>query len=156
MKLTVVNGVEIDLATAIDGLQWEDSLSTAVIISLLTDRRANVGDRLPDGSISDGSIAPDRRGWCGDALADIQGDNIGSRLWLLEREKETEETKRRAIFYCEEALEWLLEDGIASSVEVTAEWSQPERLDVLIVITQIDGTVFNLGLNDITGEAYAV
>jgi len=94
-------------------LASDDSMRTAVIISLFTDRRAEDDDPLPTGT--------DRRGWWADAWPVLEDDRIGSRLWLLAREKQLPEVLRRAREYAEEALAWLLEDGIAARVTVTAE-----------------------------------
>lgn len=95
------------------GLAEDDGLETAVIISLFTDRRAEADDVLPGGD--------DRRGWWGDALAEVEGDRIGSRLWLLSREKQLPQVVARAREYALEALQWLIEDGVASAVDVSAE-----------------------------------
>lgn len=109
------------------GLVTDDSLRTAVIISLFTDRRAADDDRLPD-------AGTDRRGWWADTFAPIEGDLIGSRLWLLSREKQLREAVARAEEYAREALEWLIEDGIAASVIVTASIPRSGwlRLDIEI------------------------
>lgn len=94
----------------------DGGLRSAVIISLFTDRMAEPDDVIPDGS-------DDRRGWWGDTPEPgEQADPIGSRLWLLAREKRTEETRRRAIVYAEEALAWLVQDGVAVRVAVDAQW----------------------------------
>lgn len=158
MKLAILENGTIDLAHGTSGLIKEEGLESAVLISLLTDRRANPDDALPDDDGRVKAIPADRRGWCGDALSeDDNDDRIGSRLWLLVREKQTEETRRRAIHYANEALEWLIEDGIASTIEIEAEWEGIGRLNMLITIYLIDGEVFNLTLNDILGDkAYAV
>jgi phage gp46-like protein len=92
----------------------DDGLTTAVILSLFLDARARPDDELPDGA------AGDRRGWVGDAFA--LEDRIGSRLWLLTRAKQTEETRRRAEDYATEALAWLIEDGLATGITVNAAW----------------------------------
>lgn len=94
-------------------LDADDGLQTAVVISLFTDRRAEADDTLPAGT--------DRRGWWADAWPAVERDLLGSRLWLLDREKQLPEVVRRAREYAEEALSWLLEDGIARRVTVTAE-----------------------------------
>lgn len=101
---------------AVDGasLAQDDGLETAIVISLFTDRRANDDDVLPSGG-------DDRRGWWGDTFAEVDGDRIGSRLWLLAREKQLPEVLVRAKQYAEEALQWLIDDGIARAVYVTAE-----------------------------------
>jgi phage gp46-like protein len=134
-----------DLDLGPSGLAQDDTLTTSVLISLFSDRRARADDPLPNNS--DG----DRRGWLGDALADTEGDRIGSRLWLLKREKQTEETRRRAEEYCREALAWLIDDGLAVRVDVTAEWVAMGILGVEIVIFQADGTAVTQKVNVATG-----
>ncbi|MCA3418093.1 MAG: phage GP46 family protein [Roseomonas sp.] len=100
-----------DLALASTGaLASETALQTAVVLSLFTDARA----RPDDGAEGD------RRGWVGDAFT--PEDRYGSRLWLLKRQKQTEETRRRAEDYANEALAWLVEAKLAISVSVTAAW----------------------------------
>lgn len=96
------------------GLAEEPGLETAVMLSLFTDRRAEDGDALPGGS-------DDKRGWWGDMYAENPGDKFGSRLWLLSREKQTPSVLVRARRYAEEALAWLVEDGIARAVSVSAD-----------------------------------
>lgn len=105
-----------DLSLAGGLLATDDGLETAAIVSLFSDRRANADDPLPAG-------AADRRGWWGDALppGGDDADRLGSRLWLLAREKQTAEVVARAREYAEEALAWMVEDGVASLVEVEAE-----------------------------------
>lgn len=105
-------------------------LTTAVVISLFTDRLAHVDDVLPDPN--DG----DRRGWVFDW--DSSEGHIGSRLWLISREKATEEVRLRVEDYCREALEWLITDDVADSVEIAAAWADnpPSRLDVDVRITR--------------------
>lgn len=125
----------IDLVLNSYDLATEDGLRTAVIISLFSDRRAEADDEIPDGS-------DDRRGWWSDVL--------GSRLWLLARAKEMPNTLARARAYAIEALQWLIDDGVATAVEVTAEWAQRGVLALGVVITLADrdrfDDVFNYAL----------
>lgn len=102
-----------DLMLADGALATDDGLKTAVLISLFSDARASADDALPQ-------PGADRRGWWGDTLSDA-GDEIGSKLWLLSREKTLSSTLERARTAARDALEWLIEDGIASAVEVVAE-----------------------------------
>jgi len=136
-----------DLQLGSGGLAQDDSLTTSVLISLFTDRRARADDPLPAG---DGD---DRRGWLGDALAEIEGDRIGSRLWLLRREKETEETRKRAIDYCREALAWIIEDQLATKIDIAAEWVRPGSglLGLQIVIYRTDGRLERQSVSVATG-----
>lgn len=105
---------------AVDGgqLAQDDGLMTAVLISLFTDRRANDDDVLPQ-------AGADRRGWWGDAYSDDPNDRIGSRLWLLEREKLTEATALKARDIVREALDWMVRQGLVLQVDVTAEIRRP-------------------------------
>jgi phage gp46-like protein len=66
---------------------------------------------------------------------------MGSKLWLLARAKKTPATLLMAKAYVEEALAWLVADGAAGSVTVTAEWVSPgAALGLLVVVTQPDGS----------------
>lgn len=122
-----------DLEVFAGGLVDDDTLRTAVLISLFTDRRASAEDDLPDGA------GGDRRGWIGDALATAEGDRIGSRLWLLKRRKQTEETRLLAEDYCREALQWLVEDGVASAIAVEAAWIRSGVLACQVVVSMPAG-----------------
>lgn len=153
MRLNIFND-QIDIETGYISDVFEDALRSAVIVSLLTDRRANSDDTIPDAPLTNQSIPPDRRGWAGDALADVIGDRVGSRLWLLSRKKQTEETRCLAIEYCQEALQWLMDDKIASSALVKAEWTDGGRLNVGVTIILLNGDSFNTTLT--IGVVYAV
>ena len=109
-------------------------LETAIIISIFSDRRADDEDELPDVDSSD------RRGWWGDLtfdLTDTGRDKIGSRLWLLERSKTSPEVLARAEQYIEEALQWLIEDGVAAKVEVEVERQGIVGSDILAFSVKI-------------------
>ena len=97
-------------------LQGDDGLLTAVFVSLFTDRRANDDDPLPDERVG---VPSDMRGWWGDYI-DAEPDLIGSRLWLLWREKEMPVVVARAEEYAKESLAWLIRDGHVSQLRVTA------------------------------------
>lgn len=102
-----------DLAIVDGDLAEENGLKTAVIMSLFTDARAGKDDILPEGET-------DRRGWWGEMLNDEPIGSFGSKLWLLEREKVVPEVLARAEKYARDALKWLLDEKIASSLEVVA------------------------------------
>lgn len=129
-----------DLALGLGGLERDATLRSQVLISLFTDRRAAPDDPLPE-------PGTDRRGWVGDALATIEGDRIGSRLWLLRRAKQTEETRVRAIGYVREALAWLIEDRLAVRVDVDAAWLRTGTLGCRVKITLTEGGVERLDVD---------
>lgn len=116
-----------DFAVEANDLATDDGLQTAIILSLFTDRRADDSDALPDGQT-------DRRGWWGDAFPTVQGDKIGSRLWLLGREKQMQEVVTRAEEYVREALQWLLDDKVADRVDGTAEITRPGMLGITVKV----------------------
>lgn len=104
----------------------ESTLTRAVLISLFTWRRALTDDRVDDEELF---------GWWGDSYPNIADDRIGSRLWLLRRVKLTDATQRDAEFYASEALQWLLDDGHAISIEIVSEKAEISRLNLRVIIT---------------------
>ncbi|WP_099071041.1 phage GP46 family protein [Nostoc linckia] len=112
-----------DIRVQANDLVSDAGLPAAVIVSLFTDRRAPDDAALPYGDT-------DRRGhWTDTATA-----SVGSLLWLLSREKTLPETAERAREYCETALQWLIEDGIAVDVDVTTALVRPYGLQIRIAI----------------------
>ncbi|MBI1214559.1 MAG: hypothetical protein GC185_01915 [Alphaproteobacteria bacterium] len=132
----------------------DDTLTTAIIVSLLTDRRANADDALPTAP-RPGPLPPDRRGWCGDALAEIEGDRIGSRLWLLARAKPVEETRLLAIDYAQEAMAWMIEDGLATQIDVSAIWAARGYLLLTVETTLPDGSAYSMQVS-VKGASYVI
>lgn len=126
------SGVRVPLeaeALQVFALELEDTLSTAVILSLFSDRRAGPDDVMP-------LHQKDRRGWVGDEFMaedfDPRVDSLGSLLWLCYVTKTTTDVRERARFAAQEALAWMKRDGIASRIEITTEWAG-SRLDRLAV-----------------------
>ncbi|MGH7113986.1 MAG: phage GP46 family protein [Stellaceae bacterium] len=100
----------------------DQTTASAMLFSLFTARRARPDDRVPDAA-AEWSAPPSfvaRGGWCGDCL-DGAARLVGSRMWLLAREKESERTREQAESYVAEALDWLnVERNLA--VQVTVRW----------------------------------
>ena len=118
-------GIEV-LATW--AVELEDTLQTAVILSLFTDRRAGPDDVLP-------RRATDRRGWVGEEFFGTglrAGDAWGSALWLVHTGKAVPAMLEQARFAAQEALAWMVRDGIASRIEVSTSWvgARADRLAV--------------------------
>lgn len=122
-----------DWAMSGPSLQSGKDLYTAVLISLFTDRVANQGDAIPDGS-------GDPRGWC----LDDPTHPIGSRLWLLDRSKQTQETLANANDYVAEALKWLIDDGVVAKFDILCEWTKPSMLGIAITAYRTNGTTESL------------
>ena len=106
-----------------------DSLSRAVVISLLTWRRADTGD------VYDGS---NKYGWWGDTYPVEPGDKIGSKLWQLLRRKLTDDVIAEVEELSRDSLQWMIDDGICSNVDVSVERSEINRVNISVVLT-VDG-----------------
>ena len=126
-------GFGADVALAGGALVGDDGLETAIILSLFCDARAKPDDVLP---VAGG----DRRGWWGDVFGGAGNDDaIGSRLWLLSREKITGQVLVRARGYAQEALQWLIDDRIVTSLDVIAERIGMAMIGIGVIIARPDG-----------------
>lgn len=130
-----LNGREATLSDFI-----EADLARAVEISLFTWKRASADDELPGTS---------KFGWWGDTFPAVQGDQIGSKLWLLMRAKLTTDTLMKAREYARESLQWLIDDRIATAVDVRAERVGAERLDITVIVYKPDQTELNLRFQNV-------
>ncbi len=129
--LDLDHGIDLALDNAL--LAADDGLETAVILSLFSDARAKEDDALPLGQT-------DRRGWWADAYPAADDDRFGSRLWLLRAAKQLQQSLNTAKQYAEEALAWLIADGVASSVDVETFIPRDEVMGMLVRIHRPDGT----------------
>ncbi|MFM0689229.1 phage GP46 family protein [Paraburkholderia strydomiana] len=111
-----------------------NDLPSAVLVSIFTDRAANPDDAIPDGT-------GDPRGWWGDIGEDKP---IGSRLWLLDRSKQTQEVLNNARDYINEALQWLVDDGVVASTDVQTQWVRDTFLGAQVTLYQPDGSQISL------------
>lgn len=111
-----------------------DDLKTAVLVSLFTDRRAGPDYKPPDSDT-------DPRGWWADTYT---GTPIGSLLWTLRRAKKAAnvDVLAQARTFCVQALQWLLDDGIAAAVDVTTFWFVPGAMGITVSITKPSGEAF--------------
>jgi len=112
------------------GLLEGGDLATAVMISLFTDAEAGADEIVPDGS-------GDPRGWWGDAA-------IGSKIWLRLRGKRIPATLELIRRDVAEALQWLLEDGVAARIDVDVAFSGNATLAVAVTIVRHSGAAHTL------------
>ena len=116
-----VNGQETDITTF-----QADELAQAVLISLFSWHKSEEDD---------GIKAPNRQGWWGDTYATVAGDRIGSRLWLLQREKILPLTLQRAEAYAKEALQWMIDDRLVERITVNAvRGAEASQVDLRVVL----------------------
>lgn len=110
-----------------------NDIDTAILISIFSDRMAQPGDVIPDGT-------NDPRGWWADDEV-----LIGSRMWLLRRAKQTTQTLQLAYDYLAEALQWMVDDGVASRFDITTQWVRTGMLGAVIVAWSPTGTLLSKG-----------
>jgi phage gp46-like protein len=124
-----------DLVLGDDGdLVIDETPIPAILMSVGLDRRAAPDDPLPDGrsQFLTPSSFTERRGAVADGLG-LQGDRTGSKLWLLNRAKETETTRLMCAFWLAEALAWAeTETGEPAQIEV--EWLRPGTLGYRVMV----------------------
>jgi len=116
-----------DLVLSEGQLSQDEGLESAILHSLFTDRRATADDLKAYDKTG-------RRGWWGDLTLAAAGDQYGSLLWLLEREKLNAQTAERARQYAADALKWLVEDGVAVSCVVETEILSRDTLGMLVTV----------------------
>ena len=116
---------DIDLDTGTADAALDDGLYEAVFVSLFTDRRAaadEVGDPMQ------------RRGWIGDLVSDVPGDRIGSGLWLYAQSRLTDDVQASIDGEARAALEWMVADGLVTSVSAASQ-PIPERRELVLIVT---------------------
>ena len=106
-----------DLTLSNNDIETHEGLETAILLSLFTDRG----------------------GWWGDPV-------LGSRLYLLARSKREQSVLSQAVDYAVEALSWLVEDRVASSVNVSAEFI-PGGFGIAVDVTRPTGDVATYKFN---------
>jgi len=117
---------DIELSDNGKDLKAAVNLRNAVGICLFCERRTDSDD-----------LFPNMAGYAGDALNDLGETNLGNKIWQYLRGKTIDRFLPQIEQDCEEALQWLIDDFIASSVNVTAtydgETKQRLRFEVEIV-----------------------
>lgn len=85
------------------------SFDTAFLVTMFCERRADVSE-VP---------APEyRRGWLGNLLLFDDGFELGSKLWLLYQERNTDTVLNKAVDYLNNALQYMVDDGHVESFTV--------------------------------------
>lgn len=120
-----------DIALDADGdLQGTDSFNTALLMSLYCERRAGASE------IADVS---QRRGWWGNVLSRIPGFEIGSKFWLLNQARTTQNNLNYGITYLQDGFNWLVQQGYAKKVQVSGRIVNATGMNFTIqIFTGID------------------
>lgn len=115
--------IEIDPATK--DLTVDSSFDTNIEFSLFTDARAD------ESQVSQPS---DRRGWIGDVFTTLTGYKAGSLLWLLSQARLTGKVVNQAADYARKSLQWIIDKGYATQIDVTARPENNEDIRIFIKI----------------------
>jgi phage gp46-like protein len=119
-----------DWSLAEGDLETGQDLETACLVSLFSDRLGT-----PDFVPTDGTN--NRRGWWADYYDD---QPLGSNLWQLDRAKKTRGTLGLARNWTLDTLQWLIDDGLAKSVECNTAWLARNMLGIAVAIIKPDGS----------------
>lgn len=111
LSLRKTDRQDFDLEFQGGDLVLSDSLQMSVILSIATYCR---NDSFDGSARLDPSIG----GWWADAINELP---LGSRLWTLFREKLDDVTLGNATKIVKECLQWMIDDGVANDVTVSAE-----------------------------------
>ena len=105
-----------------------NQLESSVMMSLFTDRIASSDFKPTDGT-------NDRRGVWFDSYLQ---QPLGSRLWQLYRSKITSDTGPllQARGFCLEALQFLIDDGVAATVNVSTSWINKNSMAIQVTVTE--------------------
>lgn len=126
---------EIDIKIGDYDLLGDEGAETSVYVSLFSDQRVTDEEKP--------YLFETKRGWWGDVLSEVEGDQIGSKLWTLTRSKTTSDTLQKHIDYVTESLQWMIDDGFSDRIEVDAAYigpSVPNGIEIIIQIYRPDGT----------------
>jgi len=101
-----------------------EGFDTSIAMSLFTDKRAS-GSEVPASDL--------RRGWWGVLFNGVFPlFEEGSKIWLLEQARKTQDTLNDAIDFANESLQWLITDDHAKSIDVQGEFTDN---GILLTIT---------------------
>lgn len=117
-----IDAALVELAGGIYDIQFtdgdvetQDFFDTALIVSLLSDRRANESEAL---------LSHMRRGWIGNEHT--PGIEIGSKIWLYEQSRLTRQIINQVADAARNAVQWMVEDDLVVAIRrVTAEFLPP-------------------------------
>jgi phage gp46-like protein len=112
---------EFELAALTNDVTTADGLKHAVLQSLHNWQRDN-----------------QQHGWWSDT-------GIGTKDWLLAREKQTEQTLKQAKRYTTQALQWLIDKGVAQDIDISCSFAG-DKLQRVIEIRLANQQLYNFKL----------
>lgn len=114
IALTETDGI-FDISFENGDLKTINNFDTAIDMSVYCERRADETEQ---------PVNYLRRGWWGNTLSEVEGYEIGSKLWQYYQSRLTQDTNNKVINVLQEALQWLVEDGHLQNIIVTSSISE--------------------------------
>lgn len=136
-----MDGMNLDLVVNNSEIQSDESLKQAVLVSLFTDARCEKSE-LPLGESS-------LRGFWGDGMF---GEKTGSKLWLLNRSKYTNDTLIKAKEYAKSALDWMISDGLAKDIQIEASFNKNKNMILNISIFKNNEEIESMTVRHLWGD----
>ena len=144
LRLTQDSQSTFDIGIADNGdFDMVEGFDTSLQMSIFAERRASSSE-VPD--------AIRRRGWIGNALSEIPDFEIGSKIWLFEQARLTNDTINGVQDAALKATAWLVEDGLAIDIQASIAGSTSEgTIDLKMTIfadsSRVEERFFTLWLN---------
>lgn len=110
-----------------------DGLDTAIIVSLVTDKRAAQSE------IQQPEL---RRGWIGNEQNDDPDFQLGSKLWLLDQSRSNQDTLNRANDFIRDCFSWMFDDSLIKDLIVTGTLVSTNII-MSVTFKRFDNTVLN-------------
>lgn len=143
MQSTPTSRPYADWSVQAGQLSTDNTLETAVLLSIHTEADAPDGAWVPEGE--------NPRRWWGQAywplvlrrlgIEGTSGLQLGSLLWRWRREKQTEATRAGIVKDTRDCLDWMRTIGLAKAIEVEGDWIDTGVLLLPTGIVRPDGTV---------------
>lgn len=109
---------------------------TAILITLMAERRA---------SSSEVPVPENRRGWWGNPLIGFSDFEIGSKMWLLEQARMTQNVRNLAITYTRNAFQWFIDDSYLDNIIITANFDNEKKMTININFIRFNSKIFSIG-----------
>lgn len=145
IAIELING-KFDIVIENGDFKNEPGFDTAVCVSLFSDARADVSQVVKQ---------ENRRGWMGNLVSEAPERQFGSFLWLTEQRRLNQDTLNETLDYIRKSLNWIIEDGIATKIDVYGEIIPRLGIEAQIKITALDGITSDhfIQLWKVTGNA---
>ncbi len=124
------NGL-FDISFANGDIVGTESFDTAIDMTIFEERRADESEQ-PVNFL--------RRGWWGNELSDVEGYEIGSKLWQAYQRRSNPDTANKIPTDLQEAFLWMVEDDHLDNVLVNSTLAF-SNIDILVSLIRSNNVV---------------